>query len=289
MAAVFLRPDIIFMERFDFRPVQTVAGRPAFIAVTFHRPHSKIGDVFQFFFQKKPDAESWQFRKFLVFPDLNYGINASVPVNVPPDFHVQNVLHGCRGYGHYAVERNAVFRLMNHDSVSSDNAFMIMCSLPFLLNITVIIRRRSPDIELHGTVQIFPPRMIQAYEHTLSFIKAVCEISSLTDNECPVFFHFYSARFLRRPVQPFQRNLISSVLVCKQYLIKTEHMAGRHEGGIFPLPVNQFQISPAGTGNRNRKLRYRLFMRFYRKGRQHARAHTDTVTGHFIMDFHEIF
>ena len=126
---------------------------PAFINITFIRSNSKVFYIVKVSVHEEANTEPWKHWKFHVLLYLHIYFDCSIASNFPVRFYIQNSLYRWRYYCRDTMNDYFMFYFFISCLVSSGIALIIMRIIPFFFNLTIIVRRSSPNIKFHRTLQ----------------------------------------------------------------------------------------------------------------------------------------
>ena len=146
MTTIFLWADIILMQVTYICPIQAMTRSLMLISIAFLWSHSKVSGICKFLVQKHSHTKSRQIRELIIFCYCNICINPSNVINFPCNHHVKNLLY-C-----FCHNRSMAYNLYPMSSlhdlcrIGSCISPIIMCFLPFRLNVHIVICWSSPNI-----------------------------------------------------------------------------------------------------------------------------------------------
>ena len=146
MTTIFLWADIILMQITYICPVQTMTRSLMLISIAFLRSHSKVSGICKFLVKKHSHTKSRQFRELIIFCYCNICINLSSSFYFPCNRHIKNLLYCLCHNGSMACNLHTMFSLHNLCRIGSCISPIIMCLLPFRLNVHIVICWSSPNI-----------------------------------------------------------------------------------------------------------------------------------------------
>ena len=141
------------MKIIYFCSVSTMTSSPAFINITFIRSNSKVFYIIKVSVHEEANTEPWKHWKFHVLLYLHIYFDCSITSNFPVRFYIQNSLYRWRYYCRDTMNDYFMFCFFISCLVSSGIALIIMRIIPFFFNLTIIVRRSSPNIKFHRTLQ----------------------------------------------------------------------------------------------------------------------------------------
>ena len=126
--------------------------------------------------------------------------------------------------------------------VASGDGTIILRIHPLKLQLPVIICGRSPDIQVHGTVQKFPAVQDHAAEHTFALVIAICETGTGNHKAAVIFLNFWCVRSGSHGFPKLRGLLIFPVI--QGDFVKAQAMSRRTKGVGLLQEIIQFQVIP---------------------------------------------
>ena len=248
VTAVLLRANVVLVLLPDGGTEVVVAGSMVLVAVAFHRTHAEVTDAGHFFWQEQAQAKARQFGEYRVALSVQCQRYCTAAGNRPADIQIKEFLQADRCNADFGAQSHTAVRHLIFGAVGVGHTVVIAGSQPIQLQLAVIIRRSTPDVELHFLVQQDCILVLHRGEQTRQLIKAVGKVLTaqrqmavrLLNSDCAV----------GRGITPHSQGfLVAAVFVFQQDFIKTQEMTFRTQGQVFIAMVEDFQETLAFIGN----------------------------------------
>ena len=153
VAAVLLRADVIFLLFCRCAVENAVIACLVLIHVALHRAEAAVGQFCKRFRQEQAQAKTRQNREYRVFLCFYMDIGRSVAVNCPFDHTCKNPLQSRRRNRIACLDLHAAVFFFCRCLIRPRHGAVILRTHPGILDIAVIVCRRTPDVQLHRAVE----------------------------------------------------------------------------------------------------------------------------------------
>ena len=238
VTAVLLRANVVLVLLPDGGTEVVVAGSMVLVAVAFHRTHAEVTDAGHFFWQEQAQAKARQFGEYRVALSVQCQRYCTAVGNRPADIQIKEFLQADRCNADFGAQSHTAVRHLIFSAVGAGHTVVI----------AGIVRRSTPDVELHFLVQQDCILVLHRGEQTRQLIKVVGEVLAaqrqmavrLLNSDCAV----------GRGITPHSQGfLVAAVFVFQQDFIKPQKMIFRTQGQVFFAMVEDFQETLAFIGN----------------------------------------
>ena len=179
VTAVLLRANVVLVLLPDGRTEVVVAGSMVLVTVAFHRTHAEVTDAGHFFWQEQAQAKARQFGEYRVALSVQCQRYSTAVGNRPADIQIKEFLQADRCNADFGTQGHTAVRHLIFGAVGVGHTVVIAGSQPIQLQLAVIVRRSTPDVELHFLVQQDCILVLHRGKQTCQLIKSIGEMLTL--------------------------------------------------------------------------------------------------------------
>ena len=173
-----------------------IAGS-VFVNIALHRTETAVGQLFKRFRQEQAQAKARQNREYRVFLCSYVDIKRSVAVNCPTDHSGKNPLQRRRRNGIARLNLHAAVLFPRRRLIRTRHGAVVLRTHPGILDIAVIVCRRTPDVQLHRAVEQILVGIAHFLEQAGELIIGIAELIRRYSQEMIILFPSERSRSLR--------------------------------------------------------------------------------------------
>ena len=203
--------------------------------------------MFHPFGNEETQTKARQFGELHVTLGENIGADTAGHGHGPIDLHRHKPLNSNGSDGQIAVDANLAVRCHKVGAVGTGNRLIVMGGKPFGLELAVVVRGSTPDVQIHGAIQNFLPLIGHPGKHTGELIVAVREVCG-GKGQIPAVLGNGDAILQHRLSLPIaQCNLVTVVLILQRNLVKAQFKSLRNQfRGILSIIVDLQEAASLG-------------------------------------------
>ena len=257
MAAVLLRADIVLLLFCRCAVENAVIACLVLIHVALHRAEAAVGQFCKRFRQEQAQAKTRQNREYWVFLCFYMDIGRSVAVNCPFDHTCKDPLQSRRRNRIACLDLHAAVFFFCRCLIRPRHGAVILRTHPGILDIAVIVCRRTPDVQLHRAVEQILVGIAHFLEQAGELIIGIAELFRRYRQIMIVLFPSKRSRSLRALHHLFCLLVLIVFRFHRNFFKSQFELLRQHLSGLFLIPGNlqrTFSLLRHGNGKRNRLL-----------------------------------